>query len=72
MSLKPVFRIWIRTDPNHLTGSVSDDMDPDPGSAEKKNSKKSIFCYFSDFIVNIVYMKKHCKTFKRANKIHKS
>ena len=32
---------------------------------------KVYFCYISDYIVNIVYVKKHCKTFNRENKIHR-
>ena len=37
----------------------------------RKDQPKSIFCYISDYIVNIVYMKKHCKTFNKENKIHR-
>ena len=74
------------SDPYHLAGSgpVSDDTDPDPGSAKTYKShkkivlkilftrrKKSIFCYISDYIVNVVYLKKDCKTFNREHKIHR-
>ena len=36
-----------------------------------RRKKKSISCYISDCVVNLVYMKKHCKTFNRENNIHR-
>ena len=35
---KPVFRIRIRSDPYHLagSGSISGNVDPDPGNTNKK------------------------------------
>ena len=47
--------------------------DPDPFQTIRIRirSAKSIFCYISDYIENIVYMKKHCKILNRENKIYR-
>ena len=40
-------------------------------SKKKSTDSPKSFCYISDYIVNIVYTKKHCKTFNKENKIHR-